>query len=116
MGTPEHDFAQFRATGSATALAAVFDALAPELLLVAAHLAPRGVDAEDIVQTTFLHAIRRAARWDAARPLLPWLIGILVRNAQAEGRSRGRQPDPARLPPRVGEPTPPEASEARLGG
>lgn len=113
MDTPEHDFAQFRATGSATALAAVFDALAPELLLVAAHLAPRGVEAEDILQTTFLSAIEGAARWDAARPLLPWLIGILVHTVRAEARRRDRHPDPARLPPRVGEPTPPQASEAQ---
>jgi RNA polymerase sigma-70 factor (ECF subfamily) len=110
--TPESHFARFRASGSAAALAAVFDALAPELLLVAAHLAPRGVEPEDVVQSTFLDAIVHAGRWDAARPLLPWLVGILVRNAQALGRSGRRRPDPARMSPRPAPETPLDASAA----
>ncbi len=110
--TPESHFAEFRASGSAVALAAVFDLLAPELLLVAAHLAPRGVEPEDVVQATFLDAIAKAASWDAARPLLPWLIGILVRNAQALGRMANRRPDPARLPRRAAPSTPLDATAA----
>jgi len=97
MPTPEQHFACFRAEGRADALAAVFDALAPELLLVAAHLARGGVQAEDLVQATFVDAIRGAARWDETRALLPWLLGILARNALAEGRRAARQPDPLRV-------------------
>lgn len=112
VATPESQFAEFRASGSAVALAAVFDALAPELLLVAAHVAPRGVEPEDVVQNTFLDAIAKAASWDASRRLLPWLIGILVRNAQALGRQATRRPDPARMPPRPAPATPLDASAA----
>ena len=112
MVSPESKFAEFRASGSAIALAAVFDALAPELLLVAAHVAPRGVEPEDVVQSTFLDAIAKAASWDAARPLLPWLIGILVRNAHALARRANRRPELSRLPLRVAPATPLEASAA----
>ena len=104
--SPEEDFAEFRRSGSPAALTAVFDALGAELLLVAAHLAPRGVEAEDLVQATFMAAIEGAQRWDPARPLRPWLVGILVHTARAEGRRLRRQADAQRLPPRGGEPTP----------
>src|SRR5690606_32839931 len=39
----------------------------------------------------------QAAGWDARRPLLPWLIGILVNQARRERRRRARRPDPDRL-------------------
>src|SRR5262245_61170113 len=105
MTSLEEQFARFRGSGDARALGAVFDALAPELLLVAAHVAPAATDAEDLVQATFLDAIEKAARWDAARPLLPWLIGILVNHARAVRRQHARELDPARLLPTV-EPSP----------
>ncbi|MBL9077479.1 MAG: sigma-70 family RNA polymerase sigma factor [Planctomycetes bacterium] len=101
--TPEQQFLAFRDRADIAALAAVFDALAPELVLVAAHLAGR--EAEDLVQATFLTAIEKAERWDASRRLLPWLIGILVQHARADRRQRRRQVDPARLPARA-EPDP----------
>ncbi|MEZ5967129.1 MAG: sigma-70 family RNA polymerase sigma factor [Planctomycetota bacterium] len=101
MSDPEHAFAEYRRSGSPAAMARVFDALAPELVLLAAHLARPGVDAEDLVQATFLDAMRGAARWDSDRRLMPWLVGILMRNAQAEARRAARIPDPSRLQPRT---------------
>lgn len=87
--TAEHDFVRFRRTGDPEALGRVFDALAPKLLLVADHLARGMADAEDLVQTTFLGALRDAARWDERRPLLAWLTGILVHRAQDARRRAG---------------------------
>ncbi len=107
--TPELQFARFREHADVTALAAVFDQLAPELLLVAAHFAGR--DAEDLVQATFLDAIEKAGRWDASRRLLPWLIGILVHHARAERRRRRRPIDGQRLRART-EPSPLDAVAA----
>src|SRR5262245_60344626 len=101
MTSLEQQFARFRSSGDANALAAVFDALAPELLLVAAHVAPAATDAEDRVQATFLDAIEKAARWDTARPLLPWLIGILVNHARGLRRRRARELDASRIAPLV---------------
>ncbi|MGB3970279.1 MAG: sigma-70 family RNA polymerase sigma factor, partial [Planctomycetota bacterium] len=98
--TPEALFARYRSTGDVQALAAVFDLLAPELLLVAAHLA-RGGAAEDLVQATFLDAMRHADRWDPTRPLAPWLVGMLGNHLRELRRQQQRVPDAARLESRV---------------
>ena len=71
-------FERWRSAGDAAALASVFDAVAPELHDVARHLDRRAGEAEDLVQTTFLIALERAETFDASRPLVPWLLGILV--------------------------------------
>lgn len=56
--SPERDFLLWRRDGNPAALGRVFGRLAPELLIVAAHVADRGA-AQDLVQTPFLHAIDR---------------------------------------------------------
>lgn len=112
MTPAEQAFQRFRSHGDARALGAVFDALAPELLLVAAHVAPRGVDAEDLLQSAFLEAIEHAARWDPARPLVPWLIGILVNHVRRERQRLARQVDAARLDPRQA-PSPLDVAELK---
>lgn len=109
MSSPEELFERFRRRSDPAALAAVFDALAPELLLVAGHVAER--DGEDLVQATFLDAIEKRDRWDGERPLMPWLIGILVNHARATRRKRARQADPAELAPGA-EPSPIELLES----
>ncbi|HEX5053178.1 MAG TPA: sigma-70 family RNA polymerase sigma factor [Planctomycetota bacterium] len=88
--TPEQHFARYRDAGDLTALAAVFDAVAGELLLVAGHLVRDGALAEDLVQTTFVEAMRSAARYDARRPLLPWLAQILTHHAKKVQRQQAR--------------------------
>ncbi len=108
--TVEQDFARWRARCDPRALERVFDALAPELLVIAHHVAG-AQPAEDLVQATFLAAIQHGDRWDAARPLLPWLIGILVRHALRERERLHRRPDPRRLPVRS-TPDPAEVAEA----
>ena len=70
-------FVRYR-LGDAEALAAVFDHTAPALLRVARHAGGTNIDPEDLVQATYLTAIERADRYDTSRPLVPWLIGILV--------------------------------------
>ncbi|MEQ1891949.1 MAG: sigma factor, partial [Planctomycetota bacterium] len=84
--SPESDFRRFRERGDAAALARVFDALAPKLLLVAQHLTRDAGAAEDLVQTTFLAALRDARGYDERRPLVGWLAGILAHRAQDERR------------------------------
>ena len=90
--TVEQSFLSHREHGDVRALGAVFDAVAQELVLVAAHIAPTGVDAEDLVQATFVEAMEHAARWDATRPLVPWLIGILGNQVRRERRRLQRTP------------------------
>ena len=112
MTSPEALFLRFRQRADGAALAAVFDALAPELLLVAAHVAAPGSDPADLLQATFLDGIDKAARWDSARPLLPWLIGILVNHARQERRRLHRVVDPERVPRAAAEPSPLDALAA----
>ncbi|MEO6596271.1 MAG: sigma-70 family RNA polymerase sigma factor [Planctomycetota bacterium] len=97
--TPEQHFVRYRDAGDVTALAAVFDALAGELLLVAGHLVRDGATAEDLVQTTFVEAMRCAKRYDARRPLLPWLATILSNHARKLHRRLRRD---AQGPPNAG--------------
>ncbi len=85
----EHLFLQFRRFGDPDGLAGVFDHCAPRLLRMALHLGRDPGDAEDLVQATFLTAIEKAATYDASRPLLPWLTGILIRHAQMDSNLSG---------------------------
>ena len=84
--TEERDFRSFRKRGDPEAMARVFDAVAPKLLLVAGHLTRDAAEAEDLVQTTFLRALQDAERWDETRPLVPWLVGILSHRALDQRR------------------------------
>jgi len=84
--TEELDFRRYRQSGDPEAMARVFDAVAPKLLLVAGHLTRDAGEAEDLVQATFLTALQDAERWDAARPLVPWLVGILSHRALDQKR------------------------------
>ncbi|HEX5052295.1 MAG TPA: sigma-70 family RNA polymerase sigma factor, partial [Planctomycetota bacterium] len=85
---------RYRDHGDLPALAAVFDAFAGHLLLVAGHVVRDGALAEDLVQTTFVEAMRSAHRYDADRPLLPWLVRILTHHAKKLRRQRNRPDDP----------------------
>lgn len=105
MRAPEDElFARFRESGRPELLGRVYDQVAPELLHVALHLLGRPAEAEDALQATFLVAIEKAGDWDAARPLKPWLLGILARQAQQARARAGRRPDPERLASRASEP------------
>lgn len=85
-------FLRWRRRGDGRALAAVFDGTARELHGVAAHLVPGTGEAEDLVQLTFLRAMERAASFDEEAELLPWLHGILWREAMAARRRRKTRP------------------------
>lgn len=47
-------------------------------------------EAEDAAQETFLRAFRALARFDASRPLRPWLLQIVANLARNRRRSVGR--------------------------
>ncbi|MFT7671579.1 MAG: RNA polymerase sigma factor (sigma-70 family), partial [Planctomycetota bacterium] len=107
----DRQFEKFCLTGSPRALGAVYDIVAPELLEVAKHLAGGALDAEDLVQRTFVTAIERTSGFKRGQRVTPWLLGILAHHAKNEKRSAARQADPAVLLSRVVDP-PEEAAEA----
>jgi RNA polymerase sigma factor (sigma-70 family) len=78
-------------------LATVFDATSKELLDVACHLVRDPSAAEDLVQATFLTAIRKADQFDGRSPLKGWLYGILWREAAKHRRSTARRIDAREL-------------------
>lgn len=78
----DSSFLAWRERSDLVALSRVFDELAPELYAVARHLSRGTSEAEDLVQQTFLVAIERAGSFDPARPLRPWLFGILALEAR----------------------------------
>jgi RNA polymerase sigma-70 factor (ECF subfamily) len=84
-------FARYRDGGDVEALGAVFDRAAPRLLRLAVHLTGSVADAEDLLQQTFVQAMRLAPQFDAARPLLPWLCALLAGQAKNLQRSRRRK-------------------------
>lgn len=102
-------FERFRG-GDVDALGEVFDRTAPRLLRLAMHLVGTAADAEDLVQTTFVQAIRLAERFDAERPLLPWLMALLA--GQARNLLKSRQRKAAEPLPELGDnaEAPPEAA------
>lgn len=86
-------FLRYRDRGDTSALAAVFDRTAPELLRLALHLCRRLDDAEDLLQATFLAAIESAPRFDRSKKVMPWLTGILVNRARTGRRELRRAGD-----------------------
>jgi RNA polymerase sigma-70 factor (ECF subfamily) len=105
MGNLEQDFIEFSQTGSAGAMARLFDAAAPELLLIAGHLARDAGGAEDLVQETFLVAIEGRATFDPTRRVMPWLLGILVNLHRRERRRRESQQVPREALSKAPDPT-----------
>ena len=90
-------FLRFREKGDVRALTRVFDLTSRELLELAAHLTRDPAQAEDLLQTTFLVAIERARSYDGSRNLMPWLVGILTREARLWNRRAARRIEPDRL-------------------
>ena len=99
-------FAHFCRTGDPDALGYVFDLTAGRLLRVALWLSRQRADAEDLLQRTFVQAIALRERFEAGRPVLPWLMGLMANQAHLLRRERQRREDAA---PRVERVVDPEA-------
>jgi RNA polymerase sigma-70 factor (ECF subfamily) len=50
-------------------------------------------DAEDVTQEVFLRIFRSLRRWDATRPLKPWIMGITVNRCRTWLMQRARRPE-----------------------
>lgn len=64
-----------------------------DVLAVCRRLLAHLHDAEDVAQEVFLRVFRSLARWDRARPLRPWVLGIAVNRCRTAIGKRGRGPE-----------------------
>ena len=99
-------FRKYRDRGDVEALGRLFDAAAPELGRIAAHLCRDTSEAEDVLQATFLTAMERAESWDPTRRFLPWATGILANHARSARRRRVHASPPPDDEPGSPEPGP----------
>ena len=95
--SPEALVAQWREQGDPEALGALFDATAPALFRIAMSLTRDAVTAEEVLQETYLEAMECLDRYDATRPVTPWLVGILKMAVRRAHRAGARKPDPVRV-------------------
>lgn len=103
-GRLEQRFERWRSHGDLEALSEVIDGASPELYELAARLAPDVAQAEDLVQAAFLALLEKPRAWDGKRPLVPWMVGILVNQARKSSRGARRSIDVERLAERKVEP------------
>ena len=62
-----------------------------DVFAVCQRLLAHSHDAEDVTQEVFLRVFRSLRRWDPARPLRPWVLGIAVNRCRTwVGRRAGR--------------------------
>jgi RNA polymerase sigma factor (sigma-70 family) len=63
-------------------------------------------DAEDILQETFVRALRSIQGFDTRRPLRPWLLGIAANRCRTALARRRRRPGRCELPEHLPDPRP----------
>ena len=96
-GLPEQLLERYRQRGDVDALGELFDLTAPELLSLAVRLAPTVSEAEDLVQATFLALLERPRAFKRGARLMPFLVGVLARQAGTARRRARRSPDVTRI-------------------
>src|SRR5262249_13903665 len=78
--------------GEAEAVRGLVDRFQADVYGLCLRLLHHRHDAEDVTQEVFLRIFRSLHRWDAARPLKPWIMGITL------NRCRTRLPQARRRP------------------
>lgn len=80
-------------TGEPAAARELVERFQSDVLAVCRRLLASLHDAEDVAQEVFLRVFRSLARWDAARPLRPWILGIAVNRCRTAIGKRGKGPE-----------------------
>ena len=79
--------------GDARAVRALVDRFQAEVYGLCCRLLHHRQDAEDVTQEVLLRVFRSLRRWDAARPLRPWIMGITVNRCRTWLTQRSRRPE-----------------------
>jgi RNA polymerase sigma-70 factor (ECF subfamily) len=78
--------------GDAEAMRTLIDRFQPAVYGLCVRLLNHRHDAEDVTQEVLLRIFRSLRRWDPARPLRPWVMGITVNRCRTWLAQRARQP------------------------
>jgi RNA polymerase sigma-70 factor (ECF subfamily) len=81
-------------TGRPDAVRELVERFQPEVYALCARMVGHQHDAEDVTQEVFLRVFRSLSKWDAARPLRPWIFGIAVNRCRTWIDRRRRVPEP----------------------
>src|SRR5216683_6445875 len=79
--------------GEPDAVRALVERFHTEVFSLCFRLLSHRQDAEDVTQEVFLRIFRSLKRWDSARPLKPWIIGITVNRCRTWMAQRLRRPE-----------------------
>lgn len=80
-------------TGSPAAARELVERFQGDVYAVCRRLLGSEHDAEDVAQEVFVRVFRSLARWDPARPLRPWVLGIAVNRCRTWLGKRARAPE-----------------------
>ena len=79
--------------GDAAACRELVERFQSDVLAVCRRLLAHLHDAEDVTQEVFIRVFRSLNRWDSARPLRPWVLGIAVNRCRTWIGRRGKAPE-----------------------
>lgn len=80
--------------GEPEAIRSLVDRFQSEVFGFCLRLLNHRQDAEDVTQEVFLRVFRSLRRWDAGRPLRPWIMGITLNRCRTWMAQRVRRPEP----------------------
>jgi RNA polymerase sigma factor (sigma-70 family) len=80
--------------GEGDAVRTLVDRFQSEVFGLCVRLLNHRHDAEDVTQEVFLRVFRSLRRWDARRPLRPWILGITINRCRTWMAQRARRPEP----------------------
>jgi RNA polymerase sigma-70 factor (ECF subfamily) len=79
--------------GDATAMERLVQDYQADVFGLCVRLLRHRQDAEDVTQEVFLRVFRSLRRWDARRPLKPWIMGIAINRCRTWLSQRSRRPE-----------------------
>jgi RNA polymerase sigma factor (sigma-70 family) len=79
--------------GEPDAIRTLVDQFHAEVYGICVRILNHRHDAEDVTQEVFLRVFRSLRRWDATRPLKPWIIGIAVNRCRTWLSQRSHRPE-----------------------
>lgn len=93
MPSEDADLVKRCLRGDEVAVRALVDRFQAEVFGLCLRLLHHRHDAEDVCQEVFLRVFRSLRRWDAARPLKPWIMGIAVNRCRTWFVQRAKRPE-----------------------